>query len=164
MSIMSDALYERFDSNEAFQQAVDRLLAEPGRELRIFDPDGVALRLNDPPRIAALERFLRESRTRRLYLVLHDPEPLQRHCPRMMNLITRYGHAIQVNRTQESIRDLQDAFLVLDSMHYVRRPVASFFRGALGLRDETEARALRGRFEEIWAASDPSVSGTTAGL
>jgi hypothetical protein len=161
---MSDALYERFDSGDAFQHAVDRLLAEPGRELRIFDPDGEALRLNDPVRVAALERFLRESRTRRLYMVLHDPQPLQRHCPRMMGLITRYGHAIQVNRTQESIRELQDAFLVLDSMHYVRRPVATFFRGALGLRDETEALALRGRFDEIWAASEPGVSGTTAGL
>lgn len=161
---MSDALYERFDDGEAFQRAVDRLLAEPGRELRVFDPDAVSLRLNDPARVAALERFLRASRTRRLFMVLHDPEPLQRHCPRMMGLITRYGHAIQVNRTQEAIRELQDAFLVLDSMHYLRRPVAAFFRGALGLHDETEARALRGRFDEIWAASDPAVSGTTAGL
>jgi hypothetical protein len=164
MSEMSDALYERFDDGEAFQQAVDRLLVEPGRELRVFDPDGGALRLNEPARVGALERFLRESRTRRLYMVLHDPEPLQRHCPRMMSLITRYGHAIQVNRTQESIRQLQDAFLVLDAMHYLRRPVAGFFRGALGLHDETEASALRGRFDEIWAASDPGVSGTTAGL
>ena len=161
---MSDALYERFDDGDAFQRAVDRLLADPGRELRVFDPDAVSLRLNDPARVATLERFLRESRTRRLFMVLHDPEPLQRHCPRMMSLITRYGHAIQVNRTHEAIRELQDAFLVLDSMHYLRRPVAAFFRGALGLHDETEARALRGRFDEIWAASDPSVSGTTAGL
>jgi hypothetical protein len=161
---MSDALYERFDDGEAFQRAVDRLLAEPGRELRVFDPDAVSLRLNDPARVAALERFLRASRTRRLFMVLHDPEPLQRHCPRMMGLITRYGHAIQVHRTQEAIRELQDAFLVLDSVHYLRRPVAAFFRGALGLHDETEASALRGRFDEIWAASDPAVSGTTAGL
>ena len=82
----------------------------------------------------------------------------------MMNLLTRYGHAIQVNRTHEEIRELQDAFLVLDSAHYVRRPVAARFRGALGLYDDTEAPALRGRFDEIWAASDPAVSGTTAGL
>jgi hypothetical protein len=161
---MSDALYQRFDSGEAFQQAVDRLLAEPGQELRIFDPDGVALRLNDAARVGALERFLRAGRTHRLYLVLHDPQHLQAHCPRMMSLITRYGHAIQVNRTQESIRELQDAFLVLDSAHYVRRPVAALFRGALGIREETEALGLRGRFDEIWAASDPSVSGSTAGL
>ena len=161
---MSDTLYERFDSAEAFQRAVDRLLAEPGRELRIFDPDAVALRLNDAARVGALERFLRASRTHRIYMVLHDPQHLQRSCARMMNLLTRFGHAIQVNRTQEEIRELQDAFLVLDSAHYVRRPVAARFRGALGLRDDTEAPALRGRFDEIWAASDPAVSGTTAGL
>ena len=57
-------------------------------------------------------------------MVLHDPQHLQRQCPRMMSLLARYAHAIQINRTHEEIRELQDAFLVLDSLHYVRRPVA----------------------------------------
>jgi len=161
---MDDAVYERFDTNEAFQAAVDRLLAQPGRELRIFDPDGAALRLNDPARVEHIERFLQASRTRRLYLVLHDPNHVQRQCPRMMSLLARYAHAIQINRTHEEIGELQDAFLVLDSMHYVRRPVAAFFRGAIGLADENEALAMRGRFSEIWSASYPAVSSTTVGL
>jgi hypothetical protein len=38
------------------------------------------------------------------------------------------------------------------------------FRGAIGLGDETEGLAMRGRFLEIWAASYPAVSSTTAGL
>ena len=161
---MDDAVYERFDTNEAFQAAVDRLLAQPGRELRIFDPDGAALRLNDPARVERIGRFLQASRTRRLYIVLHDPNHVQRQCPRMMGLLARYTHAIQINRTHEEIRELQDAFLVLDSMHYVRRPVAAFFRGAIGLADENEALAMRGRFSEIWSASFPAVSSTTVGL
>jgi hypothetical protein len=161
---MADAVYERFDTNEDFQAAVDRLLEQPGRELRIFDPDAAALRLNDAARIGAIERFLQASRTRRLYMVLHDPQHLQRQCPRMMSLLARYSHAIQINRTHEEIGELQDAFLVLDSVHYVRRPVATYFRGAIGLADETEALAMRGRFNEIWAASYPAVSGTTVGL
>jgi hypothetical protein len=49
-------------------------------------------------------------------------------------------------------------------MHYVRRPVSQFFRGAIGLSDETEGLAMRGRFMEIWAASFPGVSATTVGL
>jgi hypothetical protein len=161
---MADLVYERFDTNEGFQAAIDRLLEQPGRELRIFDPDGSALRLNDPARIGALERFLQASRTRRVYMVVHDPQHVQRQCPRMMGLLARYGHAIQINRTHEEIGELQDAFLVLDSVHYVRRPVAAFSRGAVGLGDQTEALAMRGRFNEIWAASYPAVSGTTAGL
>jgi hypothetical protein len=161
---MADAFYERFDSRGAFQAAVDRLLGEPGRELRIFDPDAQALELNQPARVEALERFLQASRTNRLYMVLHDPQPLQTRCPRMMSLLARFSHAIQIHRTHEEIAQLQDAFLVLDSAHYVRRPVAAFFRGAIGLSDETEALAMRGRFDEIWAGSYPAVSGTTAGL
>lgn len=161
---MDEAVYERFDTNAGFQAAVERLLQQPGRELRVFDPDGAALRLNDAARIASLERFLLASRTRRLYLVVHDTDYLTRSSPRMISLLTRFSHAVQVNRTQEEIRELQDAFLVLDAAHYVRRPVAASFRGAMGLGDETEGLAMRSRFMEIWAASYPAVSATTAGL
>src|SRR3954471_7804716 len=161
---MDDAVYEQFDTSEGFQFAVERLLQQAGRELRIFDPDGAALRLNDPARIGLVTSFLQASRTRRLYIVLHDPQYVQRQCPRMMSLLARYGHAIQIHRTQDEIRELQDAFMVLDSVHYVRRPVATFFRGAIGLADENEALAMRARFSEIWAASSPAVSSTTVGL
>ncbi|HYT47153.1 MAG TPA: hypothetical protein VEL04_01910 [Burkholderiales bacterium] len=161
---MDEAIYERFDTSAGFQDAVDRLLEQPGRELRVFDPDGAALRLNDAPRIEGFERFLLASRTRRLYMALHDTEYLTRRCPRMMALLTRFSHAIQINRTHEEIRELQDAFLVLDAAHYVRRPVAAFFRGAMGLGDETDGLAMRSRFLEIWAASYPAVPATTAGL
>src|SRR5207248_10729684 len=100
--------YERFDSAAGFQEAVDRLLAQPGRELRIFDPDGAALRLNDSSRIESLERFLAASRTRRLYMVVHDTDHLTRQCPRLLALLKRYSHAVQINRTHEHIREVQD--------------------------------------------------------
>lgn len=156
--------YRQFETEADFQQALDRLLAAQGRELRIFDPDLAALRLNTPQRVAQLQQFLAASRTRRLYVAVHDPEHLTRFCPRMMALLARYAHAIQVNCTHEEIRNLQDSFLVLDQSHYVRRPVAQIFRGALGLYDETEALAMRSRFTEIWSASFPGVSPSTLGL
>jgi hypothetical protein len=156
--------YARFDSDAGWQQAVDRLFVLPGRELRIFDPGLESLRLNDAGRIALMEHFLKESRTRRIYLAAHDTEHLARRCPRMMALLARYAHAIQVNRTHEEIRHIQDSFLVLDSQHYVRRPSANWYRGAIGLNDEAEAQAMRARFAEIWTGSYPGVSSTTIGL
>lgn len=156
--------YQPFDGEAEFQQAVSRLLAAPGRELRVFDPNLAALRLNDPARIEQLTAFLMESRTRRIFIALHDPDHVTRECPRMMSLLARYAHAIQVHRTHEEIRGIQDSFLVLDQAHYVRRPVAQFTRGALGLHDEAEALAMRGRFQEIWSASFPGVSASTLGL
>lgn len=161
---LPQAHYERFDGAAEFRAAVDRLLALDGRELRIFDPDLSALQLDTPGRIAQLTGFLAVSRARRLYIALHDTEHLTRRCPRMMDLIARYAHAIEVNRTEEQIRDVQDGFLVLDNRHYLRRPVARLFRGALGMHDEAEALAMRSRFAEIWSASFPAVSGTTIGL
>jgi hypothetical protein len=161
---MDTPIYERFETNEGFQAAVERLLEQPGRELRMFDPDGAALRLNDPARIERLERFLLASRTRRLYLVLHDTDHVTRQTPRLLTLLRRFSHAVQINRTFEEIRQVQDAFLLLDSMHYVRRPVAVHFKGAMGLGDENEGQALRGRFAEIWSTSYPAVSSTTVGL
>lgn len=156
--------YRRFASEGEFQAAVDRLLEQPGRELRIFDPDFAALRANSPARIARLERFLRASRTRRIQIVVHRTGHLTRHCPRMMGLLKLFNHAMQINQTHEEIRSLQDAFIVLDAGHYLRRPVAEHFRGTLGLHDETEALAMRSRFTEIWAASFPGVSSTALGL
>ena len=161
---MDEAIYERFDTAAGFQGAIERLLAQPGRELRVFDPDGASLRLNDPARIAQLEQFLAASRTRRIYLVVHDTDHITRHCPRLLALLARYSHMMQIHRTHEHIRSLQDAFLVLDSQHYVRRSVAAFYRGAAGFGDEVEALAMRQRFMEIWEASVPGVSSTTAGL
>jgi hypothetical protein len=156
--------YQLFDSEARYQLAMDRLLGQAGRELRIFDPDAASLRLNSPERIAQLEGFLRASRTRRIYLVVHHSEVLTNRSPRMMNLLKLFNHAIQINRTHEEIRNLQDAFMVLDAEHYLRRPVARHFRGGIGLHDETEALVMRARFLEIWAASYPAVSSTTAGL
>jgi hypothetical protein len=156
--------YQRFSGEAGFQLAVDRLIEQPGRELRIFEPDGAALRLNSPARIAQLDTFLRASRTRRIQLVVHHTEHLTRHCPRLMNLLKLFNHAIQINRTHEEIASLQDAFMVLDAAHYLRRPVAAHFRGAIGLHDENEALGMRSRFLEIWSASYPGVASTTVGL
>jgi hypothetical protein len=164
MDAAEQPFYERFETRAGFQAAVDRLLDQFGRELRIFDPDLSALRVNDPERIARLERFLAASRTRRLFIVVHDTDLITRKSPRMMALLARYSHAIQIHRTHDEIRELQDAFLVLDSSHYVRRSVAHFFRGAIGLGDDNEGLLMRQRFLEIWAASFPAVSSTTAGL
>lgn len=156
--------YERFDTEHAFHDAVDLLLAQPGRELRVFDPDLAALRLDSGLRVRQLEDFLAASRTRRLYIALHDPDYVTRRCPRLMALLARYSHAIAIHRTHEEIRSIEDSFLVLDQSHYVRRAVARFFRGAIGLADQTEAAAMHSRFQEIWETSFPAVSATTLGL
>lgn len=156
--------YARFDDDAGLQAAVDRLLELDGRELRIFDPDLSSLRINQPERVERFLRFLQASRVRRIQIVVHDPGFLARSAPRFMRFYARYAHAIAVQRTHDAIRELKDSFLVLDSSHYVRRAVARYYRGALGVHDDVEAYAMRTRFMEIWAASYPASLLTTLGI
>ena len=156
--------YFRFDTEAELQAAVERLFRLPGRELRIFDSSLSVLKLNSPARIELLRDFLATSRTRSVHIVVHNTDHVTRHCPRLMNLLARYNHAMQINRTSEEIRHLQDSFLVLDRHHFVRRPVGRFFRGAAGFNDEAESLTMRMRFQEIWNASYPAVASTTPGL
>src|SRR3954463_14044335 len=108
---MDEATYERFDSSAGFQSSVERLLAQPGRELRIFDPDGASLIFNDAAPNAQIDVLLNASRTRRIYMVIHQTDHLLRQCPRFLGLLARFSHAVQINRTPEHIRELQGAFL-----------------------------------------------------
>lgn len=160
----SPAQYQRFDTDAGLQAAIDRLLEQPGRELRIFDPDLASLRLTDPARVERMLAFLQASRVRRIQVVVHDTSHLSRRAPRFLALHARYAHAITIQRTHDAIRELKDSFMVLDASHYVRRAVARYARGAIGLNDEVEAYAMKTRFQEIWAASFPASLVTTLGL
>lgn len=156
--------YQRFDDDAGLQSAIDRVLEQPGRELRIFDPDLASLRPNDPARIERLLAFLQASRVRRIQVVVHDTSVLSRQAPRFLRFYGRYSHAIAIQRTHDAIGHLKDSFLVLDSAHYVRRATARYYRGAIGLNDELEAYAMKTRFLEIWAASYPTSLLTTLGI
>jgi len=156
--------YGRFDDDAGLQEAIEKLLALPGRELRIFDPDLSSLRPNHPARVESLLRFLQGSRTRRIHIVVHGTDYISRQAPRLLQLYARYTHAIAIHRTHDGIREIKDSFMVLDGSHYVRRAVARYYRGAFGLHDEVEAYAMRSRFMEIWAASYPAPMLKTLGL
>ncbi len=43
-----------FNTAAEFRAALDRLLEQEGRELRVFDPDLGSLQLNDPARVKRL--------------------------------------------------------------------------------------------------------------
>jgi hypothetical protein len=156
--------YSRFDDEASFQEAIARLLEQGGRELRIFDPDFTGLRPNHAERVEQFRAFLQVSRTRRIFIVVHNPDVIAKHAPRFLSLYSRYTHAITIHRTHDSLRDLKDSFMVLDSSHYVRRANSRYYRGAIGINDEVEAYAMRNRFLEIWPASFPTSLLTTLGI
>jgi len=153
-------LQARSDYLEGF----NRLLGLARRELRIFDPDLSELEMNSRNRVETLTRFLRESRTRRIYVALHDVEHVTKRCPRLITLMGSYTSAIFIFQTHGEAAKVQDCFVLADGDHLVRRPVTTQPRGVLVINDPKECQPMRERFDEIWESSLPTVSVNTTGL
>jgi hypothetical protein len=144
--------------------AFDELVAVARRELRVFDPDCSQLELNAPARHEHLRQFLLASRDNRLLLAVHDPDHLERHCPRMLKLVAEFSTAIAIHRTEGEAARAQDCFVLADAEHFVRRQVAAQPRGVYCLNHYQDARLMRERYDEIWQHSVPAISATTLGL
>ena len=120
--------------------------------------------MNSTNRVETLTRFLRESRTRRIYVALHDVEHVTQRCPRLITLMGSYTSAIFIFQTHGEAAKVQDCFVLADGDHLVRRPVTKQPRGVLVINDPKECQPMRERFDEIWESSLPTVSVNTTGL
>ena len=155
--------HHKLEGNLEYEQALDTLFARPGRKLRIFERQ-LGAAYNSPERHDLLRRFLLASRTRTIQIVLHDASNLQRDCPRLINLLRQFGHAVTIHETEPQAKGVYDPFAVMEDRDYVHRFHYDDSRGLLGLDDPHEAREFVRRFEELWEASAPAVCGTILGL
>jgi hypothetical protein len=151
-------------SRGEYVAAFDELVAVVRRELRIFDPDCGQLDMNSPGRHEQLRQFLLASRDNRLFVVVHDPDHLKRHCPRVLRLVAEFSAAIAIHQTEGEAARAQDCFVLADMEHFVRRPVAAQPRGVYCVNEYQDARSFRDRYDEIWQSSVPAITATTLGL
>lgn len=153
----------RLDSRAALDAAIDRVLPLARRRVAIF-ANTFGAEWNQDVRAEALRRFCLASRRNELRIVLHDPQPLYRHCPRLLNLLRQFSHVLVIHETHLEAKNVYDPFVLVDDRHYVHRFHFNGANGLLGLEDPHGAKSLRDRFDELWAASDPAVPATTLGL
>src|SRR5258708_3902822 len=106
----------------AYREGFNGLLGRGRRGLRIFDPDLWGLEMNRTSRIETLTRFLRESRTRRVYVALHDIEHVTKRCPRLIALMSSYTSALLIFQTHGEAANVQACFLLAAAHHLVPRP------------------------------------------
>ena len=162
---MSDELqHTHLDGTADYVNALDTLCGLAQRELYVFEKNFEDIGFNSEARYNTLRSFLLAGATNRLHLLAHDASPISRNCPRLMMLLRQFGHNMRVYQTPKHMASITEPFAVADSAHYVRRFHFDDPRGILAQNDHTEARILKARFEEMWTASRPAVSGTTSGL
>lgn len=156
--------YQLLTSEAEYRQACDTVLGRAERELLIFDRDLRRMQLEENSRLQLLSAFLAGNRLRRICIVLHDPEPLHRQLPRLMQVIVRFSHMIDVRQTPDNLRHLADAHLLADDAHGVRRFHIDQPRSALVVDNPDYVYPWWQRFMELWELSHPCLQINTTGL
>lgn len=147
----------------AYEAALDKLIGMALGRIRLFDRQ-LNRSYNSAHRTDCLRQFLLADKANRVAIVVHDSDRIRLDCPRLVTLQRHFAHALSIHRTQSIARGVYDAFCVIDGSHYARRFHFDNPRGVLVLNDADGAGVLVQRFEEIWDASLPAVTGTTLGL
>ena len=160
---LPNAEYRRFEGTRAYEAAIDRLIPQAQRVIRVFDKTP-SRAYNSPQRFEALQQFLLASRLNRLMIVLHEIETLERSCPRLLQLLRQFSHAMSIRQTLRVAKHVYDPFVIIDASHYVHRFHYGHLRCAQGMHDIVGTQQLLDRFTEIWEASAPAVSAHVSGL
>ncbi len=154
----------RFDTLAEYLQALDQVLAIGARELLVFDRDLQATALESPTRAERLHTLLGAGRDNRVRFVVHEPDYVERYCPRLLGIAAHYAHGVALRQTPEDLRHLRDCFVVADAAHAVVRFHSDHARGKLLLHAENEVADYVRRFEELWNLSTPVLPPTRLGL
>jgi hypothetical protein len=96
-------------------------------DVAIFDFTLGSRGFNSPARADALRQFVVRGRAHRILIALHEPETLERECPRLLALLRQFPMSIEIHRTLAQARNAADPFIVADDhsmwhqLHYTQR-------------------------------------------
>ena len=156
--------YRRISGIAESQAAIDEVIATARTTLRLFDFTLGSRGFNSPKRTEALRAFLIAGRAHRLLIALHEPQTLERDCPRLLQLLRLFPTSIEIHRTIGEAREANDPFLVADDHSVWRQIHFEQPRAIVALHSPVDALPIAQRFDEIWAQSELAVSATTLGL
>ena len=156
--------YRRISGIAESLEAIDQVIAEAHTTLRIFDVSLGPRGFNSPKRTEALREFIVAGRAHRLLIALHEPETLERDCPRLLGLLRQFPMSIEIHRTLAQAREARDPFIIADDHSVWHQMHHTQPRAIVAIHSPADALPIAQRFAEIWELSELAVSATTMGL
>jgi len=156
--------YRQISGIAASIEAIGEVVAQARTTLRLFDYKLAHRGFNSPERAEQLRRFFVAGRAHRLLIALHEPEMLERECPRLLALLRQFPMSIEIHRTLAQARTATDPFIVADDHSVWHQLHHDQQRAIVALHSPNDAFPIAQRFDEIWDLSEPAVSATTLGL
>jgi hypothetical protein len=160
----SPSSYRRFESLADSLIAIEDVIGTAAKRICIFDISLREYGFNAPARVDQLSLFLQQGRNRRIQIILHKTDFLERQAPRFCNLLRTYSHCIEIRKTTHAAQNAMDAFVVADDHSYWHRMHTDHARAVAAINDAQGASGLLLRFGELIEASEPGISATTLGL
>ena len=157
------AQYHRFEGMREFEERLDEMIPQAQSIIRVFDKT-LSREYNSARRHEALRQFLLASRSNRLMIVVHEADPIERQCPRVIDLARQFTTAVKIRQTLRPARHVYDPFVIFDATNYLHRFHFEHLRAAQGMNDVIGTQQLLDRFAEIWEASAPAISADKTGL
>ena len=154
---------ERLETVAEQVVAIDTLISLARERIGVFDVDLLQSGWNSPARADALSNFLRV-RYARLDLIVHETTWIEKSCPRLTNLLRRFGHAMTIYKTGSGARGAMDPLVIVDGQHFLHRYHIAQPRATLAIGMPQAAGPLVTRFDEIWATGEPGLTATVLGL
>lgn len=149
---------------QLYAEAINIILASATHELLIFDQDLSHGEFASKQKFELLQQFLNRSPSNQLTIVLQNTDYFKNKCPRLLDLLTIYGHKMAVYETNESVKHAKECFILADDKNYVKRIHIDQARFRYGLDDLATASLLNTRFKELLEATHDVVTISRLGL
>ncbi len=145
----------RLDDQQALAEAVDRVLGQARRTVRIFAPRLELELLNRATPLEALARLTR-SRHASVRVLLEDSGPAVRSGHGLIDLAQRFPSSIAMRLLGPEDRGRSAAWLVADDSAVVYRPDHQRLAdGHMDLQDPRRGPKLARDFDEWWERGEP---------
>lgn len=143
----------------AIREASLQLASQAQRSLALFSRDLEAPIYDNPEFVAAVRRLALRRHQLPVRVLLLDPTQAIHGGHRLLPLIQRLSSRCEVRGIPEDLPARVDAFLVVDSQGYVRRPLADDWSATADFHAPPEARRLEAEFQALWdrAESHPGL-------
>ncbi len=155
--------HRKLGSRAEAQSILDETVEQSRSIVRIFDDRGEFYGFERTSFATALSNFLTRDRQAQVMIVVHDITYIEKHCPRLHQIIRRFSPQLRLWVTDESIRGFARGMVIGDHGVLMSRP--HFGQSATFVDyDEKSVSNAQSVFSELALLSQVALSGSVSGL
>lgn len=145
-----------------WRRAVHEMLLRAERRVRLREDALDDQNWNESLFVPALKNFLLAGPRRRAEFLLADTRQLYARCPALLELLTRYGHLIEIRLQEEE--PAPECYFLADDEYLLLRPSANNWNSRYAPQDRRAAAPWQLHFDAAWKRAGAGIPARPLGL